>query len=352
MPDFLNGDVSTSMPETFSTIESATKFLKDDEEQEGQQPAGKQPDGQDGEQGNQGDEQDQLAADDQQGDEGEQDEVDLSQLTEEELAALEAGQPPRGGTFAGHNQQVKLADGTTTTVAQLLAERSGHGDLVQRETAFRQEQEQFTQAKTAVVDGYRQMQQDRQVLAQIAQALMPQEPDIAMMTTDSNSYHILKAAYDKGVQMIRTIVGQYQNAEQKTKADQDNEMTSFKADQGRKLVQRVPSLGTQEGWQAHWNDMFKYGGRVFGYTADELKDGLTDHRQHIVMRYAIAHAKHLAKIAEGNRGGRKAPNGQPQPQRVINRPSRPGNPDAAKAKAAKTAFNKNPSIKTAMDLDF
>jgi hypothetical protein len=349
MPDFLNGD-SGSMPESFSSIESAAQFLKDDDDQD--------QSGQQGQPSRRADGEDQGQADDQQGQEGTEpgDELDLSQLSEEELAALEAAnqdeQQPRGGTFAGHNQQVKLADGTTTTVAQLLADRTGHGDLMQRETTFRQEQEKFGQAKAQVGEAYQQMQRDRQVIAAIAQTLLPQEPDIAMMANDPHSYHILKAAYDKQVKMIQHVVGQFQANEEKSKGDHDTELKAFREEQGRKLVQRVPSLGTQEGWQAHWGDIFKYGGRVFGYTADELRNGISDHRQHIVMRYAIAHAKNLAKAAEGNKGGRKAPNGQQQPQRVMNQPSRPGNPAAAKAKAAKARFDKNPSIKSAMDLDF
>ncbi len=335
--------------------DAGPQYTLDDDAEDGDDGQGDRrgarQDGSDGPQ-HQGD--DQQAAEDQD---------DLDKL----LSGLdpEAGSEDGEGADQGDPNQQPQAE-MQAAKAQLENERRQFQE--ERQT-FTQERQRFETARTQVRQQYEAMQGNMEMLAAVAQALMPQEPDIGMLGVDQNGYHILRNAYDKQVAMIGQVRSAYQQMQQAQTEQQAAAREEFRMEQAQKLVQRDPRFGQNEFWNNFQRDMFSYGPRVYGYTADELRDGMLDHRQFEVLRDAIEYQKIKAavKARKGvknhqdarQRGAQQQPrdqrNGQyvPSPQgRVVTGSGVRGrvDPAAMQRQAAEARFKKNPTMKNAVDL--
>lgn len=262
--------------------------------------------------------------------------------------------------------QVRLPDGSTRRYGDIAREAAEMGNQRQQ---FAQERQSFETARGQVRQQYETMQGQMQVLAQIAQALMPQEPDIGMLATDQQSYHILRNAYEKQSGMISQIVSMFQQNQQQIEAEHAQRMGAFRTEQAQKLVQRDPRFADDKFWDQFQRDMFSIGPRVYGYTADELRDGMVDSRQFEVFRDAMEFqkikaamrarkgaAKHQQARQRGAEQPRNQQNGQylprnPQGRVVTGSGARGrGDPKAAARQAAQAAFDKNPTIANAVNL--
>jgi hypothetical protein len=285
--------------------------------------------------------------------------------SEEGEGEEDQGDPNAPQTLA-EDTLLKLPNGTTKKYGDVLREAA---EIETQRGQLGEERQRFDTARTEVRKQYEDMQGNMQVLAQIAQALMPQEPSLEMMQQDLYGYNILKHAYDKQAAMISQIVGMHQNGQQQMTAQQQQELKTFKMEQAQKLVQRDPRFGRDDFWSEFQKDMYSIGPRVYGYSADELREGMLDHRQYEVMRDAIAYQKIKAAAAARKGAGKHAdarqrganqqfrdqPTGRfaPAPQgRVVTGSGSRGrvDPRAMQRQQAQQRFEKNPTLKNAVDL--
>lgn len=319
----------------FSSIEDALGSYVEDDQDDGQ---GGQSDAQNAEgQGDPGEQQasDDIAADDQG---NEETELELEPEVQEPVE-----------TFVEPTAKVKLPDGTAKTVAELMAERGQVEELRTRVSQIDSERAQVESVKSQVRDQYNALQEQREYFAAIAQAVMPQRPDPSLAQTDLQAYTILDRAYQETVAKMNQLGAQYREVQAQQEAEQKEALKTYRKEQGEKLVKRAPEFAKDEYYRTFWNEAISKGGQYYGYTPDELSNGMNDHRQYLVFRDALAYRR-----IKANQG--KAKNGQPangqQPQRkVMTGSGRPADANTTRAAQAKARFLKNPSLKTAMDLD-
>lgn len=336
-------------PDTFSTIDDAMGSYVSDEEREGEGQGGQPEKPQDGklidENGNPIEPvQDQEGAD--------PDIDDFGDGTDDIDASDEDENPDQAEGFVAHDAKVKLADGTVTTVAEIVRGTLRNADYTKGKTELAQQRQEFDGVRQQVKQQYETVQQQQQRLAAIAQAFLPKEPDPAMMQTDLVSYNIQKHAYDRTVQMLQALNADYEHNVQTQTAEQKAALETFRTEQADKLVERDPKFNEDAYYKQFWDDAIKIGGRVYGYTSKELTEGMNDHRQYLVMRDALAFQRLKAKqrAAKGQgQGQRQTPsNGQGRQPLAVN--GRPQNVDMAKRKVAQDRFSKNPTINNALDL--
>lgn len=332
--------------EAFGSIEDAIGSYKEDDEQSTAEPVTTEIPA-DGQQGD-----DQQQADPDQGDQGEPEvldelegnDIDPDQQTDVEL---------QGGQFAPRTAKVKLEDGTITTVDALLKTGAQSVELTQRASALEGREREFETIRTQVRQQYEALAPKQELLAKIAQALMPKRPDPQLAATDNYAFTVLNEAYTRTVELINQLGVDHRQTLEQQKAEASAEFDRFKASQAAKLEQRAPDFANDAYYRTFWNDMIAIGGRVYGYSAKELNEGMNDHRQYLVMRDAIAYRKLKAAQAKGRGNGRTVVNGQVVQQgerKVMTGSNRPANAEALKRQQAQERFNKNPTAQNAMDL--
>lgn len=341
---------TTNDSDTFSTIDDAMGSYVSDEERE-------QDDGQGGpsDQPQKGpliDENGNPIEDQAQDHDVTDPDDDLGDGTDDIDASDEDENPDQAAGFVAHDAKVKLADGTVTTVAEIVRGTMRNADYTKSKTELAQERQKFDEVRGQVKQQYETVQQQQQRIAAIAQAFLPKEPDPAMMHTDLVSYNIQKHAYDRTVEMLKALDADYQQNLSTQTASEKEALETFRAEQADKLVERDPKFNDDTYYRQFWDRAIKIGGRVYGYTSKELTEGMNDHRQYLVMRDAIAFqelkAKQRAKKGQGQ-GQRQTPqHGQGRQPLPAN--GRPANVDQAKRKVAQDRFSKNPTINNALDL--
>jgi hypothetical protein len=328
--------------DTFSTVEDAMSSYVSDEERE------QQDDGQGGQSEQQADngqtEQQEAGPDDV----TDQD-PDLDDGTDEIDATAE--EDPGAEGLVPHDAKVKLADGTVTTVAEIVRGTLRNADYTKKTTELAQREQKFEEAHSVVRQQYETLTQQQQRLAAIAQAFLPKRPDPAMMQTDLVGYNVQLDAYNRTVEMLQALDSDYQTSVKTQTDEQKQALETFRAEQADKLVERDPKFADDKYYRQFWTDMQSIGGRVYGYTAKELTEGMNDHRQYLVMRDALAFQRIKAnqRKAKGQQGQRQTPqNGTGRQPMPVN--GRPQNADMAKRQAAQERFNQRPTLNNALDL--
>jgi hypothetical protein len=335
---------------TFSSIEDAlanSNYVDDDEQEQDQGQEG-QSDADQKDDGRGPDDRDNRDADWQfeEGHEFDEEPTDEEVTEEDPDAPIEE---PKPGTFAAHNQNVRLSDGTVTTVAALEKKWAESGSLVEERTKFDQAKQQFAQVNSEVRAMYEGMQQERELLAALAQSIMPKRPDPNLAYTHPGDFHVLNDAYTRTVEMLNSVGANWHQANATLEAQNRQALEQFRDEQANKLVERAPEFGKEEYYGKFWNEMVRVGGQVYGYSAKELSEGMNDHRQYLVMRDALAFRR--IKARQINQRG--LPKDQGKPQRripAVNGQRQPQSVQSAQYAAARKRFYANPTAKNAAAL--
>jgi FtsZ-binding cell division protein ZapB len=349
MPTPTTGTPAAAEP-SFTTIDDAIgSFREDDEQDQGQ--GGLERDDyvpQDSERESGQDHQ----PDDSQG-EDPGDGAELEAGTEEIGTEEEQDEDSAQGQFIPLDGKVKGPDGQVTTVKELLARQSEFAEVHHEKQRLNEERQQFGSARDQVRQAYETVQQQQRRLAQIAQAILPRRPDPSLAHSDPQSFTVLNDIYNRTVEMMQGLDADYQQAEAYTSQEQSQALENFRSQQAQELVRRDPNFGKDDYYKTFWNEMNHYGGRVYGYTAKELSEGMNDHRQYLVMRDAIAFQKLKAQQkrqqgrAQGQRQGPVNGNGRTP----LAASGRPVQADAQRRKVAWDKFNKSRrTINDALDL--
>lgn len=358
------------MAEIFSSVTDAVSSYKegseapvlDDNDFEGEEDQG-QDAPETGSQARDDRSQDQPA--EQQGDDGQDDLDRLLNDIEPDVEDVDAGQGDQTAQPQAATDDLiyRFADGTTAKVSDLA---KTHSEITTHRTRMAEDRQKFDQVVGQLRQQYEAVQGQMQMAAEVLQATMPQEPDIGMLSVDPNGYHILKAAFDRQQAMLNQIYGTYQQNQQEMQTRYQTDMQTFRRTEAEKLVERDPRFGRDDFWAQFQNDMFSYGPRVYGYSAEELRNGMMDHRQFEVLRDAIEFQKIKAAIRARKGAAKHAQARVEQPRNQVNgqyipRPTQGrvmtgqntrGRVDqkTLQRQQAQKRFDKNPTLRNAVDL--
>jgi len=134
------------------------------------------------------------------------------------------------------------------------------------------------------------LRSQRDTFLQFQEQFAPTPPDISMVDTDPIGYQQQKAYYDEWVGTYNNFANQakYQNdAEMQRMEEQKAE---FVKTQKEKMVESIPELGTDEGFQNFRADLMSVFAPAYGYTPEDL-NMIVDHRFAKIAKDAIAYQK-------------------------------------------------------------
>jgi hypothetical protein len=248
-----------------------------------------------------------------------------------------------GGRFAPDDAMVRLEDGTVTTVAELRRGGLRQADYTKKATALADERRTLQAETMRVAALDQEHQEQRRLLAHFAGAIMPREPDPALISSDPNGYRQQLEAYKAQVGMLGRLGDDIRAFNERLAAEQAWAMGAAREEQSRRLTERAPEFGREDYYRQFWNEAVR-AGEFYGYTADELEQ-LDDHRHYLVLRDALAYRRIKARNARS----RTRTDGLPP---VITGGRRRSAEQARRERkdAAWARFNRNRSLRNAVDL--
>lgn len=195
----------------------------------------------------------------------------------------------------------------------------------------RQVNQQVAQEYLTRIQGY---QEQAQVLAQMAQAILGEEPDISLIQSDPQEYMLRKELRKKREGMFNSLLEQSRDA--KAEADmlaQQQHMVALQQEIPM-LLKAMPELQTEKGYREFQEKAINVGKR-YGFSPEEIK-GLSDHRMALALR-------DLAKLEQFEKGAKTF---QEKRNNVPPRVLKPGaqtqdGGKAARAEEAKRQFLKS-----------
>lgn len=294
---------------------------------------------------------------------GENAEGDDDPDLELELDASDEGKPApdepafKNGQFASRDAKVKLDDGTTISVADLIAGNMFQRKFTEKTTALSEEKKNFDKERGDFADTKKQVEQQRQALLTLASELLPKEPQPVNPDEDPHgyiSYLAEKEAYQSKVNRLQELWqasqgDQAKQTEQQKKEAEEAEKAAladlelWKSGEREKLFNAIPKLkekANREKWQAETSKIAR---DVYGLDDEELSS-VFDHRYLMILSDAAAFRRALAKQKAGDK---PAPVQNQQPRIPQKQRMAPQAPQARDFTAATDRLRKTGSLQDA-----
>lgn len=291
-------------------------------------------------------------------DEGEQAEDDLEASEQdgededgdpdqEDQPEDEDGEEPDsdGGRFVASNGKVRLPDGTVSTVADLISGNLKERDYRQKTMALGEQRHALEEQSSSLKASLQEVDQQREYMTKLLEAIMPQDPDPMLSQTDPVGYMQAKAIAEQQrkslTEHLDYIKGQVTEKRSKSEQESTAERQKTAQREWEKLLGVLPGLNDQAKVSAFTSDIIA-SGKEYGYTREELAEALPfDHRMTLVLRDAGKWRKLQASKASVKDKGK----GRPPVQRSAKRQSG----DARQAQRATDAVNRLKSSGTVDD---
>jgi len=248
-----------------------------------------------------------------------------------------------GGRFASDDAVVRLEDGSLTTVAELRRGGLRQADYTRKSTALAEERRTLEAETMRVAALDQEQHEQRRLLGYFAQAMMPREPDPALISTNPEAYRQQLETYKAQVGMLGRLGNDIQAFNEKLAAEQAWAWGATRSQEARKLAERAPEFGRQDYYRQFWSEAIQ-AGEFYGYTPQELEQ-LEDHRHYLVLRDALAYRRIRSKNARSRARTDGLPPVMTGSRRRSNDLARRERKDAAWAR-----FNRNRSLRNAVDL--
>jgi len=264
----------------------------------------------------------------------------------------------KAGQFAAKDAKVKLDDGTTISVAELIAGNMFQRTFTAKTTELSQDKKVFEAEKGQFAETKQQIDHQRNVILTLAQELLPQAPEPVDPEVDPYGFNIYQrdlAAYQakmakldylwqsqqqETVQLTQKQQQEQAEAEAKQKAEFERSLLTEK----QRLMDAIPRFKQEGELQKFRSDAIDIGGKVWGLKPEEI-DGLADHRFIHVLADALSYRKAIAKRDASKKPDAPAQNQPPripQRQRMENK-----NPQAREQSTAFDRLRKTGTISDA-----
>lgn len=245
------------------------------------------------------------------------------------------------GRFLSDNDKVRLADGTTTTVAELKNGYLRQGDYTRKTQATAEESKAIKAERERVGQLAQQLDQQLAVATQWLEMTKPARPAVSY-AEDPMAHGEYQDAMQRWEEARKWIGGHLQARQAALANAQREQIERYEKNEAEALRNAIPALRDPAKFNAFMQEAAKIA-PDYGISADELK-GVKDHRQWLVLRDALAYRRLKAKAPEVKQTieskpalitGKKRPNQLQSQQRVrrdrTERLSREGTAAAAEA---------------------
>lgn len=251
---------------------------------------------------------------------------------EDSTEEQEDDQPP---AEASQDAVVTLADGSTTTVAELA---KGH----MRQADYTRKSQELANQRTTVTAQAEQLANTLEAFIDFVSASLPAAPDANLAYTDPNKYVAQKAQHDAAMAKVQELVALGQKPKDVTSAMSENDRRDLIARENASLAEAFPETATQQGRAKFFGDVQKVASDL-GFSNEELSQ-VTDHRI-----FALAHWAQKGKAAEAAKATARTKVKAAAPAK----PNRPAKGAAASGnRDAMSRLMKSGSLEDAALIDF
>ncbi len=240
------------------------------------------------------------------------------------------------GRYVAKNGKVKLEDGTTVTVDELIKGNLRDRDYRQK-TMEAAEVRKASEAQSAAAKALEeQLTQQREYVANLVKSIIPPQPDPSKADPrspnyDPAGYQAEQVAYQQWAGHLQYLEAEQQRAEQERQAETAKQTQERINKEWATALERLPELKDHKRLEAFGQKTLKYGPE-YGYTPHELANIHHDHRNLLVLRDAIAWRElqaskaNVQKKVEGRppiaKGGKRLSPGAHQARRATDAISR------------------------------
>jgi hypothetical protein len=218
-----------------------------------------------------------------------------------------------------HEFEVKVA-GETLKVPfkELLSGYSREADYRQKTARLSEEQAEVEEFANTVVSQRKHYDAQLQSFTEMAKAFEPSQQEWdALKAQNPQLYIQTREQWDSMNKKVAEAQAERDRIAQEAAEQQTREYRQYVRSQNQKLVEAVPVLSDPKKASEFRGKLFSYG-RKAGYTDEELRTGLVDHRDILTMYKAarydeiVENRKNAGKPKGKGKGPRPSPSEQPR----------------------------------------
>lgn len=208
--------------------------------------------------------------------------VELEDVAEPEIEAPSA---------VTDETEVELEDGQKISIAQLKRNNLFQRDYTRKTEELKAERQKIdSEYQQRVSEAERELSQKRDLILELANQFLPQEPDLSLMQTDPLAYMEQRAIYEQNMRKLNTLDQQRQQQTAAQQRKQQEQQQTFVQEQRQKLYEYLPHLKDDKKREAFRTDIAEIGMKKFGITAEEA-NSLNDARYVRILHDAISYQK-------------------------------------------------------------
>jgi len=195
------------------------------------------------------------------------------------------------GRYVSANGKVKLPDGSTVTVSELINGNLKDRDYRQKTTAHAEAVKAFEARSSAAEKQHAEVTQQRDYMVQLLESIVPKPPDPSQATTDPVGYTAAKAQFDYWVGHLQQLQAAQQRETAEKQERTDQQIAERRHAEMSALMEKAPDLKDEARANAFVKDIERYA-EHYGYHPQDIKDALpNDHRAALVIRDALRYRK-------------------------------------------------------------
>jgi hypothetical protein len=216
------------------------------------------------------------------------------EASDEEAAEENDGPGYEQGKFAADTANVRLKDGTVISVQDLKRGYLAQASFTRGTQEIAEERKALASQKTEFEQHARTLQEQRDLILQVAQKFIPQPPDPSMMDDKSPNfdpvgYWRLKDDYERKVGELTQLQQASQATQARATEEQKRQQKELREREAKLLLDAMPELKKPEVYGKFWAEAVDTMGE-YGFSAEEL-DGAIDHRLYRVYRDLAAYRR-------------------------------------------------------------
>lgn len=195
------------------------------------------------------------------------------------------------GRFVADNAKVRLDDGTVVSIADLKKGSLLLPDYTRKTQEVAEQRRSVESQSQALQQHAQQLAQQRDYVAQLVQAFMPQPPDPSILDTDPHGYMRARSEYEQWTAHHQNLAAMAQAEQQQAQQREAQERKDREQREWNATLEKMPALKDETKLKGFIRDIEQHG-LGYGFSKEEIANALTmDHRQALVLRDAMAWRK-------------------------------------------------------------
>jgi len=204
-----------------------------------------------------------------------------------------------GGKFAADTANVRLKDGTVISVQDLKRGFLSQQSFTRGTQENAKERETLAAKQAEVEQNARSLQEQRDLILQVAQQFIPQPPDRSLLDRNSPNfdpitYAALKAEYDDRIGVINSLQHKSKAEQEQAAKAQESQKETMRAAEVERLLKAMPDLAKPEVQKKFWAESVETMAE-YGFSQEEMNETI-DHRVYRIFRDLTAYRKARNRI--------------------------------------------------------